>query len=282
MRKFFLLITLFLTLNNSIMTQENKDKDIRYLQNTGNKICYVDSGSGSTTIILVSGGTLGLETWNSFQEQLSKYARVISYDRNGLGNSEYVPNSKNIHSMTAELDAVINDLDIHTSVILVGHSIGGHIVRKYTELHPEKVKALILVDAYHESFFKELKNSVTEEMWNDYVGNIIKVRDNTPAGISEEFDFQLDLLESDEKYSVPSDIPVVLFTSIKEMPIEEKFVEFNKTAFKVHLKLNNQLAEENGNLRHIVTDKSSHYIYLDEPNLIVNEILKLIEDDFQK
>ncbi len=264
------------------MAQDRENNNIKHLQNGGYKISYRDSGYGSMTIVLVSGGTLGLETWKDLQELLSKYARVISYDRSGLGNSDYVANSKSIDYMIAELDAVINNLDIDTPVILVGHSIGGYIVRKYTELYPNKVKALSLIDTYHELFFKELKDSVKEETWNDYVNNIINARDNTPVGISDEFGFQLELLDSDEKYSVPSDIPVVLFTSIKKMPIEEKFVEFNKTAFNIHLKLNNRLAEEYGNLRHIVTDKSSHFIYLDEPELIVNEMLKLINNDFQK
>lgn len=282
MRKSCLLLAVFLTFNNYIMAQDSENSNIKYFQNEGHKISYLDSGYGSTTIVLVSGGTLSLETWKDLQELLSKYARVISYDRSGLGNSDYVPNSKSIDYLTAELDAVINNLDSHTPVILVGHSIGGHIVRKYTELYPNKVKALFLIDTYHELFFKELKDSVKEETWNDYVGNILNAKNNTPAGISDEFGFQLNLLDSDEKYPVPSDIPVVLFTSIKETPIEEKFVEFNKMAIKIHIKLNNRLAEEYGNLRHIVTNKSSHFIYLDEPELIVNEMLKLIDNDFQK
>lgn len=277
MRKLYLLIAAFLTFNNYIMAQDTENNHIKYLQNKGNKISYHESGYGSTTIVLVSGGTLGLDTWKDFQELLSKYGRVISYDRSGLGGSDYVSDSKSIDYLTDELDAVINNPDTDTPVILVGHSIGGHIVRKYTELYPRKVKALVLIDTYHELFFKELKDSIKEELWINYVGNIINARDNSPVGISDEFGFQLNLLESDEKYAVPSDIPVVLFTSIKETPIEEKFVEFNKAAFKVHLKLNNRLAEENTNLRHIVTDKSSHFIYLDEPELIINEILKLID-----
>ena len=44
-------------------------------------------------------------------------------------------------------------------------------------------------------------------------------------------------------------------------------------AFKVHLRLNNQLDKEYENLTHIITDKSSHYIYLEEPELIVNELI---------
>jgi pimeloyl-ACP methyl ester carboxylesterase len=259
------------------MAQNTENKYINYFQNDDNKIYYRDTGSGNTTIVLVSGGTLGLETWESFQEQLSEYARVISYDRSGLGNSDYIPNSKNIGSMTGEFEIIINKLDINTLVILVGHSIGDYIVRKYTELFPQKVKVLFLIDAYHELFYKELKGAVTEEMWSDYVDNWGNLINHVPPGAADEIGFNLKLMESDERYPIPSDIPVYLFTSIKEVEIEERFVEFNKRAFEIHLRLNKQLESVHKNLRHVITGKSSHFIYLDEPELIMNEILKTID-----
>ena len=278
MIRFCLLFTIFLSLNQYIMAQDSENKNINYLQNNGSKICYRDIGSGNTTIVLVSGGTLGLETWKSFQQQLSNHARVISYDRNGLGNSDYIPNGKNIGAMTEELDLIINKLNVNTPVVLVGHSIGGYIVRKYAELHPQKVKALFLIDAYHELFYKELKAAVKERMWNDYIGNWQSLISQVPPGAADEIGFNLELMKSDERYPVPPDIPVYLFTSIKEVEIEERFVEFNKRAFEVHLRLNKQLENEHRNLHHIITDKSSHYIYLDEPELITSEILKTIVD----
>ncbi|MCD7901630.1 MAG: alpha/beta hydrolase [Bacteroides sp.] len=271
----FLLLTV-LIFHPYIHTQDIDNKEIAYLENNGGKIYYRDTGSGSTTIVLVSGGTLGLETWNSFQDQLSSHARVISYDRSGLGNSDYIPDSKNIGSMTGELDLIINRLNVTTPVVLVGHSIGGYIVRKYTELFPQKVKALFLIDAYHERFYKELKAAVTEEMWKNYVSNWKSLISQVPPGAAGEIGFTLELMESDERYSIPPHIPVYLFTSIKEVEIEERFVEFNKRAFEVHLRLNKQLENDHKNLHHIVTDKSSHYIYLEEPELIMNELLKTI------
>lgn len=278
MIRFCFLFAIFLTFNQHIMAQHSEDMDIQYFQNDGNKIYYHDSGSGNTTIVLVSGLTMGLETWKNFQERLSKYARVISYDRSGMGNSDYIPDNKNIDSMIMELDIIINKLDIDTPVILAGHSIGGHIVRKYTKLFPQKVKALFLIDAYHELFYKELKASITEEMWNDYSGNWQSLISQVTPGAADEIGFNLELMKSDEKYPIPSDIPVYLYTSIKEVEIEERFMEFNKKAFEVHLRLNNQLEKEHQNLTHIITDKSSHYIYLKEPELIVNEILRMIDN----
>jgi len=260
---------------DSVMTQGVDNKNIKFIENNGNKIAYCDTGSGRATIVLVSGLTVGIDTWKDLQQRLSKYARVISYDRSGLGDSDYVPNSKNMDAMTSELDIIINQLAGNTPVVLVGHSIGGHIVRKYTELYPDKVKALFLIDAYHELFYKELKDSVTEKIWSDYIGNWKNVKSNVSSGIADEIDFVLELMKSGERYPIPSDIPVYLFTSIKEVEIDEKFVEFNKMAFKVHLRLNNQLDKDHENLTHIITDKSSHYIYLEEPELIVNEMAKL-------
>jgi hypothetical protein len=124
-------------------------------------------------------------------------------------------------------------------------------------------------------FYKELKGAVTEEMWNDYTGNWKNLISHVPPGAADEISFNLELMESDERYPIPSDIPVYLFTSIKEVEIEERFVEFNKKAFEVHLKLNKQLESDHKNLYHVVTGKSSHFIYLDEPELIMNEIVKL-------
>ena len=190
-----------------------------HMDNNGHKIAYRDTGSGETTIVLVSGGALGLETWDSFQKQLSAYARVISYDRSGLGGSDYIPNSKNMEAMTAELDLIINQLDVNAPVILVGHSIGGNIVRKYTELFPEKVKALFLIDAYHELFYKELKSSVSEEMWNDYLSNWEHIKSQVSSGVADEISFILELMKSDERYLIPSEIPVYLFTSVKEVEV---------------------------------------------------------------
>jgi len=275
MKKFCSLFMLFFFLNQYIVAQNIEDKDINYIENDGSKIYYRDTGSGSATIVLVSGATVGLETWRSFQDQLSNHARVISYDRSGLGNSDYIADSKNIGSMTKELDMIINKLDVNTPVVLVGHSIGGYIVRKYAELFPQKVKALFLIDAYHELFYKELKAAVTEQMWNDYIGNWHSVISQLPLGAADEVAFNLEVMKSDERYPIPPQVPVYLFTSIKEVEIEERFVEFNKRAFEVHLRLNKQLENDHKNLHHIITDKSSHYIYLDEPELIMNEILKI-------
>jgi ketosteroid isomerase-like protein len=125
-------------------------------------------------------------------------------------------------------------------------------------------------------FYKELKTAVTEEMWSDYVGNWQSLISQLPSGAADETGFNLELMKSDERYPIPLDIPVYLFTSIKEVEIEERFVEFNKRAFQVHLRLNKQLENDHKNLHHVITDKNSHFIYLEEPELITNEILKTI------
>lgn len=278
MIKYYCLATMLLMFYQYTMAQDIQNKEIQYIENNGSKIYYRNTGSGKTTIVLVSGATLGLDTWTDLQNQLSKHARVISYDRSGLGNSDYIPNSKNIGSMIGELDMIINRLNLNTPIILVGHSIGGYIVRKYTELFPQKVKVLFLIDAYHELFYKELKAALTEEMWNDYVGNWNSLISQIPPGAADEISFNLEVMKSDEKYPIPSGIPVYLFTSIKEVEIEERFVEFNKKAFEVHLRLNKQLENDHKNLHHIITDKSSHYIYLDEPKVVMDEILKTIDN----
>lgn len=253
------------------------DRAMAYLQIGDNTIHYRDTGQGNTTIVLVSGGTLGLDTWNGFQDRLAKYARVISYDRSGIGNSDYIPNHKSTESMTDELHQVLHMLASDDPIILVGHSIGGYIARKYTELHPKKIAALFLIDAYHESFYRDLRDAISDEMWNDYVSNWENLKGGVSPGMTDEIDYTLQLMESKERFPIPSVIPTYLFTSIKEVEIEDRFVEFNKAALRTHLRLNTQLEKEHPNLRHFITDKSSHYIYLEEPELITDELVAFSE-----
>ncbi len=70
---------------------------------------------------------------------------MVIYDRAGIGKSETGPNPRNIERLSAELDSVINNF----KVILVGHSLGGLIIRDYAIKNPEKTGTMLFVDPTH-------------------------------------------------------------------------------------------------------------------------------------
>lgn len=103
----------------------------------------LEKGSGTPAIILESGLAATSVSWVLAQNQIAPFARVIAYDRPGLGWSAASKEPPALNGLLAALDAVVQP---HEPVILVGHSFGGLLVSAYAHLHPGRVAGLVLVD----------------------------------------------------------------------------------------------------------------------------------------
>jgi len=104
------------------------------------------SGKGSPTVILESGNNADSMTWFKVQPEIAKFARVCAYDRAGTGFSEGGPLPRNVDAHADDLSALIRAAHIPTPVVLVGHSYGTNIVRRFADKHAGDVAALILLD----------------------------------------------------------------------------------------------------------------------------------------
>jgi alpha/beta hydrolase fold len=95
--------------------------------------------------------------WIAVQSLISQFARVYSYDRAGYGFSRDSSSSISLptaaSSPTAakrckDLTDLLERAGIEPPWVLVGHSYGGTLVRKFAVVHgPQKVVGLVLVDA---------------------------------------------------------------------------------------------------------------------------------------
>jgi len=103
-------------------------------------------GDGPRTVLLEAGGNADSTTWFRVQALLSPHARVCAYDRAGYGFSDEGPMPRDLDADVADLAALINTAKLKTPLVLVGHSLGSNIVRRYAQLHPKNVSALVLVD----------------------------------------------------------------------------------------------------------------------------------------
>ena len=104
------------------------------------------SGKGSPTVLLESGNNADSMTWHKVQPELARFARVCAYDRAGTGFSDGGPLPRNLEVNTEDLFALIRAAHIATPVVLVGHSYGTNVVRRFADLHAADVAALVLVD----------------------------------------------------------------------------------------------------------------------------------------
>ena len=103
-------------------------------------------GKAPKTVLLEAGGNADSTTWFQVQALLSPQARVCAYDRAGYGFSDEGPMPRDLDADVADLSALISTARLNTPLVLVGHSLGSNVVRRYAQLHPKNVSALVLVD----------------------------------------------------------------------------------------------------------------------------------------
>ncbi|HEY4263515.1 MAG TPA: alpha/beta hydrolase [Schlesneria sp.] len=110
------------------------------------------------TVVLVHGWSLNSDQWVYLQAEWREKFRMVTYDLAGMGRSGPPRNHDySIDKMAHDLRAVIEESDA-SSVVLLGHSIGGMIILKFCELFPEllgtNVSKLVLV---HTTYTNPLK-----------------------------------------------------------------------------------------------------------------------------
>ncbi|MER1995408.1 MAG: alpha/beta hydrolase [Arthrobacter sp.] len=94
------------------------------------ELYYEDHGKGQP-VVLIHGYPLDGASWEKQTAALLKAGyRVITYDRRGFGRSDKPSDGYDYNTFAADLNAVLNALDLH-SVVLVGFSMGTGEVARY-------------------------------------------------------------------------------------------------------------------------------------------------------
>ncbi len=111
------------------------------------EIHYEDHGSGEP-IVLIHGYPLNGNSWERQErELLAGGYRVISYDRRGFGRSSQPTVGYDYDTFTADLNALLEQLDL-TDVVLVGFSMGSGEVTRYLATYGSKrVRKAVLLGA---------------------------------------------------------------------------------------------------------------------------------------
>ena len=117
-------------------------------------------GTGSPTVVLDSGlGDSYLE-WAKVQNELSKFDRVCSYDRAGMGYSDPVSARRNSKAFASELHTLLHKAGVQSPYVLVGHSMAAYDIRLYQASYPEDVIGLVFVDGSHPDQLQRLPSEM--------------------------------------------------------------------------------------------------------------------------
>lgn len=114
----------------------------------GMKVHWRDQGCRECpAMVLLHGSNASLHTWEPLIEQLGVEYRIITYDQPGHGLTGPHPmDDYTADGMAQALDAVASAAGLE-HFILGGNSMGGWVAWRYALAHPERVDALLLIDA---------------------------------------------------------------------------------------------------------------------------------------
>lgn len=103
-------------------------------------------GSGRPTVVFEAGIGASSLNWRHIQQAVARTTSTIAYDRAGLGWSSRRHTARVPSIAAAELHELLERAGIHPPLVLVGHSFGGLVMRRFALLYPAEVAALVLID----------------------------------------------------------------------------------------------------------------------------------------
>jgi pimeloyl-ACP methyl ester carboxylesterase len=128
-----------------------------------NKLHIWCIGTGSPTVVMISGGGTPAVALYPAQIQIAKFTRVCSYDRAGLGWSEPATKLMDLAAVVAEMEELLTTMGVTGPIVLAPQSFGGLIALSYAAKNPDRVAGAVFIDASEpELYFRAIPPTVAE------------------------------------------------------------------------------------------------------------------------
>lgn len=185
----------------------------KFVEVDGNQMHINCTGEGDDTVVLEADQGQWSIYWGAVQKEVSKFAKVCSYDRLGKGWSG--GQVQNYNDDIRTLNKLLKTAGLEGPFIMAGHKWGAENVVRYYKAYPEDVKGLILYD-YNWQKEEALMNAYKNDQMNIPLIAISTVIDEIPEAEKKKMDevriklyYHLDewqkdsiyiLLDEEEKY----------------------------------------------------------------------------------
>jgi pimeloyl-ACP methyl ester carboxylesterase len=266
MKKVFIILATAISGVAIVLGMDLGRRAFQYVDAGGHRLRLSISGQGNPTVIFETGGGGAdggpLEAWARVQPAVSRFTRAVSYDRAGIGLSAPGPAPRDARQIARELHVALANAHIAPPYILVGHSLGGPYNRVFAGMYPAEVSGMVLIDPTQEEFIEWNRSRDTnhvEKVGNDILASLAEAHEST----------------------VPPGIPVVVITAMGPRVLPSFATDKQQQDFKTQrpmwLKFHDDWVRKLPNGKHIVTKDSGHMVPFEQPELIVDEIRKMVE-----
>lgn len=247
--------------------------DTTLMVDVGGYSLYCETkGEGSTTIVFENGLGGDFNEWKEgVYDGINSDYQLIIYNRGGYLPSEAPNNSINrdINQLAKELKIVIDNVAQNEKVILVGHSLGGPIIRSFVHQFPDQAKAMLFVDTAHEDEYDA--NSI--QTFEDYALDV------EIPNIPQLQHVRAEVAQLSENWAIQTslpDLPNIPVTVLTAMSLNDDGTIYTTQERQDWFDLHASLGEGVDDFTHESSTEVGHHIHIDDPTMVINGILGLI------
>ena len=270
----------------------------------GGREMYLECrGEGGPTVVLEAGYRNNAEVWDAVAlpagaagdavwPGVAAVTRVCAYDRPGtmgdvghVSRSDPVPMPRTAGDIASDLHRLLAAARVPGPYVLVGHSLGGPVVRLYASTYPDEVAGLVLVDALPEGLWEGLRAALTPAQWDLYH----RLATQAPAGLED--DPELEWVDFEESFAQVRGaaaaaplrpMPLVVLSYGRplqsEIPPDALPPDYPFDTFdRVRAEHQRALATLVPGARFVVASESGHYIHVDQPELVIEAVRQVVE-----
>jgi len=246
-------------------------------------------GKGTPAVVIDAGIADPLDKLRPLQERLARVTQVITYNRAGYGQSEPGPTPRHGGREAEELKALLEKASVPGPYVLVGHSLGALNVQVFASKYPDDVAGMVLLDPPPLSFilgqeYRDLRG-MAERMtaeWQAVADSGAKSADAREKARSSFF--QMIASEHREMFgetarlvdaiSTFGETPLVVFAAGKPNPAFGAVAEEYQ---RYWIGQSRALAGKSTKGRFMLAEGAAHYLYLDAPELVAQNILSVVD-----
>ncbi|WP_394789512.1 alpha/beta fold hydrolase [Rhodoferax sp.] len=228
---------------------------------------FISAGSGGPTVLFESGLGHGKEVWGSIFNDISAVTHAVAYDRAGYGQSEASSQSRDGLQILRELRALLEAEEIKPPYILVGHSLGGTIMKLFARTYPNEVAGVVLVDARHAEFAKRCKQIGVHRLWYEPPSLLFAL---SPSATRAELAAAPQTMRQARRAGPFPTVPLIVLTQ------DQAARKWPERLGKVWEASQRNMAKMSRLGRMKVINDSGHNIHHDQPDMVTTAILSVL------
>ena len=271
----------------------------------GRRLHLVEMGNGSPAVVIIPALADNVLQWLPVAEEVASETHACAYDRAEVGWSDPPARQRRtFDGMADDLYALLRVAGILPPYVLVGHSIGGVIARRFYVRHPGLVAGMVLVESSHE----DQGRRIAAVDWRFGPGMLVEVAARRQArvlgvrrlaaslGLMRRFDAMV-AREAPPEYA-RADRAILLSAKQRRASVRELLMAARMTGQPPQLgsvplavvtrarrpgaepavwaQLQDELAALSSDSVHVHAEHGGHYLQFDEPDLVTQAIQDLV------